>query len=714
MKHFLLSVLAATAAILPAQDDRDRQTPTGTFWAPGQTTADLTTLVNDGWRFTDLEIETTSPWRLTVAAVPNSGTYAKAWWYAIGVTAAQLTTTINTNNARIVDIETYDDAGTIRYVAILVSNTGADAKAWWWYGNQTSTQVVANVNANGGRLTSFDRYSTGGVDRFTTVMISNTGADQRSWSYFFGASAASIGQNVQQQGNRVYGLERVGTDSYDVILIAGLGFGWWQYYDQTSAQVTEALQQNLARIVDIERHFTLSGTRYNVVMVDNANSLERTARQAFYTAPAPSLGDHGFWLKEINGPVLAQMRPDTVFEPASTMKTVYHAYAMRRVHMGLSSLGTQINKPTSCGVPGSNQSVQTTLRQMMQWSDNYSTLAISNHYGIANINSMADSIGMASTNINYTIGCEGPLPESQLTLRDIATLHETVANGYLGSQRQTFYDLMANGPVDGLPFPTWGNDTLDARIDAEALVLGLPNAVRDAFKQELLLAYKPGGIGWTVPGPMTFYFAEAGYASVPFKNAAGVITPKEYTYGVFNYLFTGSANEFAGREAMCLAELELVWSRVKPALATWDNYVAGSIVALSGAGCAGSNGTPQHQTTGTPEIGQTVRYNLTNAPNGTIRLCMFGFDNVSWNGAPLPLNLAVVGASGCQLRINAVILDAGITTAFGTSHELVAFPNDTALIGQRLFSQYLVSDPAANAFGFTISNALRTTLGGWL
>jgi hypothetical protein len=42
------------------------------------------------------------------------------------------------------------------------------------------------------------------------------------------------------------------------------------------------------------------------------------------------------------------------------------------------------------------------------------------------------------------------------------------------------------------------------------------------------------------------------------------------------------------------------------------------------------------------------------------------------------------------------------------------FANDPALIGRQLFTQYLVVDPAANALGITFSNAVRTTIGGWL
>ncbi len=711
MKHALFLTFAAVAALLPAQDDRDRQTPTATFWSPGMTAAEITTLINDGWRLTDIEIETTSPWSFTVAAVPNSGAYAKAWWYVYGVTQAQLSSTLTTNNARLVDVETYDDGGTIRYAAIMISNTGADAKAWWWYTNQTSTQVDTNVNNNNGRLICLDRYTTGGNDRFTTVMISNTGADARSWGYFFSASSATIATNLSTNGGRVYGLERVAANSYDTIVIDNPSLGWWYYFDQTSAQVTELLQQNIGRVADIERHTTILGPRYNVVMLDNANTLEKTVRQEFFAALPGALGDYGFYLKEINGPVLAQMRPDTVFEPASTMKTLYHVHALKRVANGTVSLSQLINKPTSCGVPGSNQTLSTLLRTMMENSDNFSTLAVGNYFGLTNIENTAGVLGMPSTSINFTIGCEGPNNENTMTLRDLAELHEDVANGYLGAQRNNFYDLMANGQPDGLNFPSWGTQTLNSRISGKALALGMPNSVRDAFKDELLVAYKPGGIAWNT-GTQHYYFAEGGFMRVPFKNSSGVITPREYTFGVFNYDF--AVQEVSGRNVMGDAELELVWNRISAAMDTWDNYTAGALTSLAGAGCAGSNGVPLHTATGTPEIGQSVTYRLANAPNFAVCATMFGFDNVSWNGAPLPVELGPIGAPGCRIRINAVITDPAFTSLTGTSQVTLPFANDPSLIGRQLFTQYLVVDAPANALGITFSNAIRTTIGGWL
>ena len=707
MRYFLSLLLAASAGLLPAQDDRDRSTPGATYWNTGRSTADLQTLSNAGWRFTDLEIESTSPFSFTVAAVQNTGSYQKGWLYAIGVTTAQLSASLSTNNARLVDIEPYDDNGTLRFVAIMIGNTGADAKSWWWYTNQTTTQVNSSVATNSGRLTQLERYTIGGVERFATVMIANTGVDFRNWGYLYGASAATISLNINLNGNRIYDIERVAADSYDVILMQN-AYSWWYGYDLTSAQVTEQLQQNIGRLIDIERRFTLQGTRYDMVMIDNANALERTARSAFLGAAAGGLGDYGFFLKEVNGPVLAQMRPDTVFEPASTMKTLYHVHAMRRVMLGFSNLSTLLNKPTSCGVPGNNQTLELTLREMMENSDNMSTLAVSNFYGINTINATAAALGMTSTSVNFTIGCTGPSPENQLTLRDLSTLHEQVANGYLGNQRNTFYDLMA----ESLSFPSWGAEDLSTRINNEASLLGLPFGVRDAFKNALHIAYKPGGIGWAPGGLNTFYYAEGGWMSVPFKNSAGVILPREYSFGVFNYLF--HSQETSGRNAMSQAELELVWNRVKAALATWNNYVPGQLQSLPGAGCAGSNGTPLHTATGTPSIAGTMQYAVANAPPATLAIIDFGFSNTMWNGAPLPVNLSVVGAPGCWQRIDPRLLFTSVTLANGATTYSVTFANNPSLIGAELFSQWAIYDPMANSFGFTVSNAMRTVLGGWL
>ncbi len=293
-----LLLLAATATLLPAQDDRDRTTPTGAIWNSGQSSAELTTLVNQGWRLTDIEIESTSPFSFTVSMVPNSGAYAKAWWYAVGVTATQLGATLTQNSARLIDLEPYDDNGTLRFVAVMVSNTGADQKGWWWGYGMTSTQISSSLTTNNARLTSLKRYTIGGTTRFAVVMISNTGADYRNWGYLYSATSAQINQNLTQYGNRLYGIERISADSYDAIMVPSASTGNWYYFELTGSQLTEVLQQNIGRLVDVERHLVSGSSRYTAILLDNANTLEKRARQAFYAAPSNALGDFGFYLKE--------------------------------------------------------------------------------------------------------------------------------------------------------------------------------------------------------------------------------------------------------------------------------------------------------------------------------------------------------------------------------------------------------------------------------
>jgi len=699
-----LPVLLALTVAPVAQDDRDRTTPTANQFLTGQTTSNLQALANSGWRITDLEIESTSPWSFAVAVVANTGAYYKDWSYSIGVTETQLRTALAQANMRPIDVEPYVDAGTARFVAVMIGNTGADAKTWTWYAGASGPH-----QGNSTRPISLNRYTLNGQPVYSEVAIANTGADYYSWNPLLAAPASLIDDRVDNQGFRIYDLGRRGTDSYDAVMLLNQSHRQWYYFDRTAAQVQELLQQNLARAIDIERHTLLVlGTRYDVVMLDNANTLERTARQHFLNAPVGALGKHGFFLKQVNGPVLAEMRADTAFEPAGLMGTVYHAHAMKQVANGAATLTMQLPKPLSCGVAGANQGLEPTLRQMMENDDELATLAIGNQFGITNIDATAGALGMASTDINYTIGCSGPSPQSTMTLRDLSTLHEQVANGYLGAQRAKFYELMQEQQA----FPSGIADTLESRIDFEAATYGMPASVRDAFKSTLHVAYQQAGTSWFQGGSQHYYHAGGGWLAVPWKNSFGQITVVEYTFGAFHHDFP--SQQTAGSGAMWMAQLELMWDVVQPALATWAQHVAGSVSALPGAGCAGSAGTPVHGAVGTAELGETVLYRLSFAPANAIFVAVFGFSSSDYQGIPLPLDLGVIGASGCMLRTSVDVQMVGIANGHGVGSTAIDIGTDPSTIGTTWFSQHLVLDPPVNAFGATLSNAWQTTVGGWL
>src|SRR5262245_24354799 len=142
-------------------------TPTGWWWYYGVTPAQLATLVsNNNARIVSLQVEQASPLLFTVAMVSNTGSYAKGWWYYYGVTAAQLSTYLANNNARLVGLDAYDIGGTTYFAAVMISNTGADAKGWWWYYGLTTAQISTLVSQNNARLVDLRSYVTGGVTRY--------------------------------------------------------------------------------------------------------------------------------------------------------------------------------------------------------------------------------------------------------------------------------------------------------------------------------------------------------------------------------------------------------------------------------------------------------------------------------------------------------------------------------------------------------------------
>lgn len=109
--------------------------------------------------------------------------------------------------------------------------------------------------------------------------------------------------------------------------------------------------------------------------------------------------------------------------------------------------------------------------------------------------------------------------------------------------------------------------------------------------------------------------------------------------------------------------------------------------------------------TDTPQFGNNVPIRLTQAKASTLALLLTGLSSTSWNGSPLPLALAPVGAPGCALLTSFDLGDVLVTNASGIATLQFQVPVNFGLLGLHFFNQYAVLDPAANAFGFAFSNA---------
>jgi PKD repeat protein len=145
-----------------------------------------------------------------------------------------------------------------------------------------------------------------------------------------------------------------------------------------------------------------------------------------------------------------------------------------------------------------------------------------------------------------------------------------------------------------------------------------------------------------------------------------------------------------------------VWNGALHFGTTQTNGAAG--YGYIGAGCTGSLGVPGNVSTTLPTLGGAATITVNRLPLD-LALLVLGVTR-----SPLPLDLGVIGMPGCPLHISAeatqTMLGAGNTAI--TSFPV---PNVTALVGVQIFTQALSLDPAANAFGFAISDAAVMLVG---
>jgi hypothetical protein len=135
--------------------------------------------------------------------------------------------------------------------------------------------------------------------------------------------------------------------------------------------------------------------------------------------------------------------------------------------------------------------------------------------------------------------------------------------------------------------------------------------------------------------------------------------------------------------------------------------------ATFGGGCPGSAGTPALAAAAgsLPQIGSTFRLDLTNLPPG-LRLVVgaLGFSDATWQGLPLPRDLAALGMPGCTQY---VAVDATWVrfSVLGFTTWPIPIPAVPSLAGLTFYVQAVVPDPGNNPFGATVTNAGAATIG---
>jgi hypothetical protein len=542
-------------------------TPTGWWWYYGITPAQLSSIVSStGGRIVSLQVEQASPLLFTAALVSNTGSYAKGWWYYHGVTASQLSANLTANNARLVSLDAYDVNGTTLFAAVMISNTGADAKGWWWYFGVTTSQIGTLLQQNNARLVDFRSYTTGGVTRYAVVMIPNTGADAMAWWWYFGVTGSQVGSLLQQNGAFLISIQP--TDStgstFNVVMQQNPGVLWWWYYGVSASELGDRLSQNGARLIDLKTYISGGVRRFAAIMVNNSNAATSRVGQILRNGTD---GETGLYLKQIGGGVQAGLQENRVFEPASSIKILIGLHAMRQVDAGASLSQNVIvyAPPASGSCPTSTitgvEPMGNAILAMLENSDNNRTKAMIDTYGFAAINQTAQTIGLTGTHLNHYPGCGGP-PANQLTLSDAGFIYEGIANGTLlsSTNRPSLYARMPAQAGDFTGIVSAAN----AIIDAEAPAFGLTATEISQFKSRLLTHYKAGG--YTLcPSSCFEYRSVAGSAEIP-QCTRGLIGSRNYVWGIF---IDGSSSAAAADSTFNAAKAEPLREPIRAALSTW-------------------------------------------------------------------------------------------------------------------------------------------------
>jgi hypothetical protein len=178
------------------------------------------------------------------------------------------------------------------------------------------------------------------------------------------------------------------------------------------------------------------------------------------------------------------------------------------------------------------------------------------------------SIGMADSSINHVFGCGGPTP-NETTLDDLATLYRGVVNGTLldGLDRALFYTQMAGTYQflsEGYDWTHLVDTDIPDIIDDEAPP-GMSTSLKDAFEEDILLAYKAGNYTICTSSGCATYVAHAsifGYARIPFCDAGG---PRDYVFGLF---INNSTNEDDLDDTFTATKAELLREQIHAGLAS--------------------------------------------------------------------------------------------------------------------------------------------------
>ena len=567
---------SARALAIGPGDDRLQTTPTGWWYYVGETPSALASQLSaNSARLTDLRVQTVSPLTFTATMVKNSGSYSSGWWWYYGLTASQVNSHVSTNHARIISAQGYDTTSGLRFAVVMVSNTGTNARAWWWYYGTTS-YISTQLSTHSARLINFSKISG---STYLGVMVANTTSDATAWWWYYGVSATQVNSYVSTNQARLIDLDRNGDGTFDVVMYRSPSARSYWYYGQSASSLLSKANQRGERLFDVTP-YQVSGTWYYAgVMTDNLNALS----DKLYSIMAPAIdsGSWGFYLKRVDGSTLASLESGLGFEPASSLKVLYHLKTIRSEQAGSAHDSDSITyhydpaNPTNAGICPDNYASTSTANlkyadtQMMQNSDNRMTKGILDHFGKSAMLSLASSILMTSTAINHDIGCPTSTTHNQTTLSDLSRVYNGVDDGTLVTN-STWLARFKSRMLNQSNYSGF-RSSFCPLVSAEATALGKSSTVATNFCNAVNWYAKGGSYQYGGSLPYQISWSGLSVTQLPVKSSGVISFYRDYIFGDFVDMTTinSSAESTAVSNARSQAYLAAMRAQVDAALATW-------------------------------------------------------------------------------------------------------------------------------------------------
>ena len=121
---------------------------------------------------------------------------------------------------------------------------------------------------------------------------------------------------------------------------------------------------------------------------------------------------------------------------------------------------------------------------------------------------------------------------------------------------------------------------------------------------------------------------------------------------------------------------------------------------------------PHFSTANVPVAGGTLVMQMHSLPALVPGVFWVGLSDVVWAGRPLPFDLGPFGAAGCAVLASWDLPLVMLSSSVGSMQATLGVPSDPGIIGLVLYLQGAIIDVPANAFGVTVTNAVRIRVGG--